>query len=672
MYRLSLIFLCSLLIAEEIQVDLKNPSFVDGALQTHEGGVIYGEDFRIQAMNICYVGQTIHADGDLMVQYKDKVFVGSELDFDLSKKCGIVYDGKTFSSLWYVGGDEICLHADGSYKVKNAFITTCENKDSSWDLHAMNVNVMKDRLFEAERVRIRLFKRLGIWLPSFRVNLQKFKEPIFRYYVNWNKGPKVGLRYQLYSWENAAVYGRLEYRWKKGWGGAIETEYFPDDKLTSFVTRNYAGTDRLFNGIDVEFRYRFQGAWLSNSKDDRTHAKLTWDKYSDPRMPGDFTTEDFEVSTAKKTIFYLHHRDDDYLTWVKARPKVNPFESIKQDLPTGYVAQHPTEVRNTGVIASGFAKASYLNFSYSTQLVQDIAGYHSPRFEAYEKLTRPFQIQAMTVTPYLAGRGILYGTSPSHETKALGLLDYGAKASFRGTRQFNEKRHVIEPYLRYQALTNPTVSTDDHYIFSIQDGYEKIQEVAVGVRQLLATKEDLFTADLYANAFFDDFDIPQVVPRAYLFLNWELPTVHMSFDNCYNFRDQVWDFSKGRVLWTISEDAALTFEARYRSRFDWRKADHENFILDVTRSWDEMLTSPLSDRRITLLSNLFIRLNPFWELKWESHHGFYRINSEPYNEFKIHLYRWLSSSWKLHLYYGYTVHNHFDWTIGLKLMKKNF
>ena len=190
-------------------------------------------------------------------------------------------------------------------------------------------------------------------------------------------------------------------------------------------------------------------------------------------------------------------------------------------------------------------------------------------------------------------------------------------------------------------------------------------------------KEASFTADLYANAFFSDPVIPQMIPRLYLKMNWKLPSVFFSWNNCYNFRHQLMDFSNAWLKWTVNENVAMCLEGRYRSKYDWRKADHDNFILDVSRSENELLESPLSDRRITLLSNVFIRLNPFWELKFESHHGFHRlyknhIKEKPYNEFKIHLYTWISSAWKLDLYYGYTLNNHFDWGINVQLIKKSF
>lgn len=680
--------ICGALFSEgfDINVYLRNPIYKEGVISTHEGGVIENKEIRIQASEIHYFHkegvEKMEAKGDLLIQYKNKALVGKELEFDFSTMSGVVYEGKTAASMWYIGGDRIQLASDGNYQVENAFITSCENKDSTWDLRAKKIDVLKDQFVEAKNVRFRLFQALSFWLPSFKVNLKKFKEPIFSYYINWNRGPKLGIRYQLYSWQELAFYGRLEYRWAKGWGGALEGEYLPKDSLTTFTTRNYLGTDRLFNAEDVEKRYRVQGALRSKTKDEKTHTIITWDKYSDPRMPGDFKSEDFEVDTAMRTLFYLHHRENNFIAYFKLRPRANPFESIKQDLPTAYLSTHPVEIKNSGIFSSNFIKASYLAFDYSDQLVSSLQDFQSPRVEIFQELFRPFHPGPLILTPNVLARAIFYGTSPSHHSKYLGLLGYGIEAHFRGQKQFSRYKHIIEPYLEYKALTRPTVSPDSHYIFSIQDGYQKIQQVEIGTRHLLFSsrrpdQEASFSADLYANAFFSEPVIPQLIPRIYLKLGWHLPQVLFSFDNCYNFRNRIFDFSNANFKWTINENIAMHLEARYRSKYDWRKGDHENFILDVTRSQSELLESPLSDRRVTLLSKLFIRLNPFWELQLESHHGFYRLyknhlKEKPYNEFKIHLYTWLSSAWKLHFYYGYTLNNHFDWNISLQLVKKTF
>ncbi len=584
--------------------------------------------------------------------------------------------------MWYLGADEIDLNSDGSYRAKNVSITTCENVDSTWDLHAGKIDMVKNDMLAAKKVRFRFLKIPFLWLPSFKINLKKFKEPVLRYSLRWDKGPRAMVRYQLYSWQDFALYGRLQYRWAKGWGGAIETEYFPEDKRTSFTTRSYLAKDRLDNAVNPKQRYRLQGAFQNVTESGNTRTLLSWDKYSDVRMPDDFKSEDFEVNPSKVTQLFVRHQNDYVIGSLKARPRLNPFESIKQDLPSLYTNLHPIELWNTGILSLNWIKLSYMDFAYSTQLAPTTAinnplqDFRTARLDFRPKLVRPFHLGPLIFTPYLGAVGIFYSNSQNHSAKNLGLLSYGARLHARGSRAFSHYKHVVEPYIEYGSLSRPTVDPDSHYIFTIQDGFQKINQLQTGIRQLLVSnrrpgQEPSFTADLYANAFFSDPVIPQFVYKLHLWLSWRLPSVHLTFQNAWNFRNQTWDHSNARARWTINENIAFTFEARYRSAYDWRKADHENFILDVTRPERELLNSPLSDRRITLLSQLFIRLTPFWEVKFASHHGFYRIGQTPYNEFNIDLFTWISSSWKLRLSYRLTEkspRSHFD--MGLDLVKR--
>lgn len=666
--------------SKEVTVNLSNPTYKNGILYTNQGGVIQGTDLRIQAKSIQYTKQDgthrVEAEGDLLIQYKGRVYVGSELEYDLDTQSGVLYDGKTFSSIWYVGGDKIFLHADGSYKVVNAFITTCENIDSSWDFHAGRVEGWKSNLIEAKKVRFRLFKIPAFWFPSFKVNLKKFKEPIFRYSINWDKGqgPRASIRYQLYSWQAFAMYGRVEYRWKTGWGGAFETEYFPSDHPTTFVTRSYLGTDRLETAPDKMRRYRLQGSLHSKSRSGKTVTRLSWDKYSDVRMPSDFKSDDFEVDTAHQTIFKVWHKESGIVTAAKFRPRVNTFETLQQDLPTFFAAIRPIELGQTGILATNYLKASYLDFTYSNHLTEHLSSFHSTRVEMRERLQRPFQIGALTLCPEAGVIGIFYGNSPSAQSKAVGVFSYGIKGEARAWRHFNHYRHQIEPYASLYGLSTPTTGPDGHYIFSIQDGYDRIQQLQLGIRNLLFSKrrpgaEPSFTTDLFANAFTADATIPQWIPRLYLHMGWRLPSLHFTWKNCWNFRNHTVDYSNARFQWTLSENSAFSLEARYRSPYDWRKSDHENFILDVTRSESELLLSPLSDRRITLLTSFFFRLNPFWECQIQSHHGFYRTTEDPYNEVKVDLFTWLSSALKLRLSYSHTDKDD-RVTAGVSLVRK--
>ncbi len=667
-------FACTL-VAEDIRIDLRNPTYKNGIVRTEEGGIVVAKDLRIQAMTFEYIQkkengeeiQKLSAAEDLMLQYKGRVFIGKKLEYDFITNSGTVYEGKTFSNLWFIGGDRIELKSDGSYEIENATLTASENKESAWDLFAQKAEMLKSSLLKAKNITFRLFTMPTFWLPSFKINLNKEeRDPILRYALDWerNKGVRAGMRYQLYSWRDFALFGRVEYRWTAGWGGAIESEYFPPNSQASLITRSYVGTDRLETAPNKQFRFRFEGSHRWQNPEGTTLTALSWDKYSDVRMPSDFKSEDFEVNTAGQTLFWIQHKKPLAIFSFKARPRANLFESIKQDLPTFYLNTLPMTLGASGILSSFWLKASYLDFAYSNQLaktpiLQPPADYRSGRFEAREKLQRPFSLGKATVTPFVSAIGIFYTNSASEQMKPLGLFTYGADLIARTYKNYEENRHILEPYANFLTLTKPTVSPESHYIFSIADGFHQIQQLQGGIRSLLYSKDSLekkpwFTADLHARAFFSDPTIPQYIPWVYLWLEWNLASATLSIRNAWNIRNHVLDYCNARCGWTINENMALSLETRYRSQYDWRKADHENFLLDVTRSQSELLTSPLSDQRFTILSNLFVRLTPFWECHIQSHHGFLRKTEDPYNEFQVHLFTQLTSSIKLHLLYSHT------------------
>lgn len=654
----------------ELIVDLRNPTYKNGILTTHEGGVIKGEDIRIQARSIQYIkryenGIFIHkieAEQDLIIQYKGRIYVGQELDYDFTTKKGVVYEGRTFASFWYLGGDKIELKSDGSYHVENVYITTCENVDSSWDIHAGRVNVLKKDLLEAKKVRFRFFRLPTLWLPSFKINLKKFLgTPIVRYKVTWDKssGPRGSLRYRLFSWKDFAIWTRLEYRLRKGWGGAIETEYLPEHGRTTFQTKNYLASDVIPKDLRKDTRYRIQGLYHTISPSEGTKMDITWDKFSDINMPSDFKSDDFELNTAKKTELTIHHKEDYLISILYARPRVNSFDTIKQNLPTEYINLKPYKVPNLNLIFYNYFLASYLDYEYSDKLSPSLKDFQSARLETNNIVSRPFKNSYFNFTPYAGFVGIFYNKSPLKSSKEQALFLYGTNLSTNFYKDYTRHKHIVEPYIQYQGITEPTERVDTYYVFSIEDGVNKLNLIKTGIRNQFYSLKHIrayptFETNLYANTFLDSNFIPKTVQKIYFDLYWNLPSVSFIANTAWNLFKNTLDYSNFRLGWTLSEDIALGLEYRYRSSYDYRKANHENFILDVSRDEHILKNSPISDKRNTVLTHMYFRLNPFWSLELHSHHGWNRKNEPAYNEYKIDIYTMLSSSWKVRVSYSHT------------------
>jgi hypothetical protein len=669
---------------EEFTVNLKNPVFSHGVITTDQGGIISAKGIRIQAQKIEYTNrvengvpvQKIVAEGDLMMEYGDRAFVGRRLEYNFVTKTGTLWDGKTYVDLWFLGGEKIQLTDDGSYYIYSAYITTCESQDNTWDLHAKAVKITKEHLLSAKNIRFRFVKMPIFWIPNFKSNLKFFKDPPVRYKLIWDKGlgPRVTMRYRVFSWEHFNLYFRLDYRIKRGFGGAVESDYQTQDKRTIFRTRSYGAHDKSWPDEHTNKRYRFQGHYQTQTKNEKTFVHLTYDKLSDEKMPGDFRSDDFEVNTQKRTRLLVSHHENRVLTSLSFQPRINRFQSLNQELPYVTANVRPFGIGKSGIIVENFFNAGYLDYVFATDLSRFLSSTHAGRIETKNTIYRPIPIRHFTVTPNIGFIGIYYTNNPQHRQIGQALLSYGCEANTRLYRPFGHLKHMIEPYLNFQGLSNPTAKLNRHYIFNIDDGYNRLNLLRIGVRNVLFSSKQSsflppFVADIYTYGLFDDHTYARAFPKFYTSLGWNRPSFAIYGGVAWNQEEKLWDYSNLRAAVTISENLAFSAEFRHRSSFDWRKADHENFILDVSRRISTLLDSPLSDRRNTLLARLYARLAPGLTCQLQSHHGWGRKTEPRYNEYKIEFYKMITCSWQLKFAYQYSRRDPFQFTANVQIVK---
>lgn len=175
-------------------------------------------------------------------------------------------------------------------------------------------------------------------------------------------------------------------------------------------------------------------------------------------------------------------------------------------------------------------------------------------------------------------------------------------------------------------------------------------------------------ADIWTNAFFKTKTLPQTFEKVYAnFIFNTLTFLRHSIQTAWDFEVSRLDHLNVRFEWTVTEDFALAAEYRHRDSFDWRKADHTNFILDSFRSIEELRHSQLSDRRDTLLMHFFYRLNPKWAVEFESRQGWNRLHEPKYIEFEADLLATLKSAWNLRISYRYREEEKFRVAFNLSL-----
>jgi len=670
------------IVTKDLQIDLKDPTFKDGALETSKGGVVSSEELRIQAMNVRYTKKQLedgtsivqlHAEDSLLIEFKDRIFIGKSIDYDFITKTGVIIDGRTAIEPWFVGGDKIDLLANGSYKIHNGFFTTSENAEPEWKISFDNTTLTKNNDFLASCIRFHWQYYPYISFPKLRANLNDITDMPIRFYTSLGGklGPKATIVYKFYAnngWKN---FLRFDYRLNRGPGIGVESRYRSTDGKTTFQGVNYVARDSSFQNPREKTRYRVQGRYLSLFAQDKISLDITYDKLSDQEMPSDYSYSSIDLKYAGITRLQSRWQEKKWISNFFTTVRVNNFQSLKQELPSYEVQWKPFSIGTTGIISDNRFRAGYLDYKYAKE-VHDAHDYHSLRIEYFQRAYRRLTFGPLYVTPEASILSIFYENPRLRDKRWLNMGLFSIESSMPLYRQFTAGKHVLTPYLDYRYYTKPTVSPNEHYIFDIEDGWSYLNLMQMGVRNQFYWKgaspcwNKHIAVDFYANGFFDTKTQPVLVPKAYAKATWQMnPYMKTSINTAWDFQFHYLDHINLRADWTLSDDFAISTEYRHRSPTAWRKADPTSFMLESFRTTEALLNSPLSDRRDTLLLRCCYRFSPTWITEFQLRHGWNRKRQPNYTEYECDLIGVIQRAWQLRLSYQRKENDHHRFAIYL-------
>ncbi len=654
-----------------IDIDLRNPTYIDGTLSTDEGGIITAPNIRIQARCINYTRdetqETICAEGDLIVEFGEYVFVGQSLDFDVQEGRGTIINGRTSVEPWFFAGDTIELCTDQSIIIHNGFITTSPCCQPDWAISSKETTLKCRRYLSAKNVKFQVLDVPFFWLPKFSADLKMiFDSPIrFGFRFGGRQGPRLKMIYEVFSWYNIKTFLRFEYRLNRGPGLGFITHYRSPDKRQHLEMINYFARDSSISDPDERYRYRFQGLYFQTLNCDRTLVKASWDKLSDKDMPEDYSDETLKIEEAGRTELLIRHQEPSWIANLATRLQINGFQTVKQELPAVEFRFHPYAIARTGVVSETLVRAGFLDYDYATDL-RNVHDYSSTRFELRQNFYRPFCLGPIHVTPEAGIQAMYYGNSPEKDAQDLFIGLFSVQANTHVYRFFGDKKHVLEPYLNYSYYTFPSNSPDDHFIFDIEDGWYYLNTLRVGLNNNVYFKScdsgcihRYLNFDLYSYAFIDTETIPETFQKVYCKTTFNFYNdLKHTVTTAWNVQENQLDHFNYRIDWTASANFAIATEFRHRGAYDWRKADHHNFVLDSYRSVEELRYSALSDRRDTLLLHTFYRFHPYWAIDFQIRHGWNREFEPSYTEYQTDIITNLGSAWNLKLSYQHKEDDH--------------
>lgn len=652
----------------DVSIDLMNPLYESGVITTTEGGVLTAEGLRVQAQKITYRRDmeadppvfNIFCEGCLLFDYNEYVLVGEALYYDFITQTGYLIGGKTALFPWNIGGKEFLFDKGGGICVIDGYLTTSENEQHDVVIQASQIGLSRDKVLIAKDLNFRVKNIPFFWLPRIKFDLKNYGRSPFAVKFGWGGflGSHLSFLYKFLTVGEFAATARLDAFFGHGIGVGIETAYDPACLPTKFFTRSYYAQDiAIFDPVRRD-RYRFQGEYFDRISGFTLEG--IYDVVSDGEMAADYQTKDFELYTAGRTQLQIRRQQESWIANLFTKVRVNDFQSVNQELPSFYLHLHPFTLPNTGIIFENTFKASYLDYVFSDDIDQE--DFHAGRIACTPRAYRPFCFGPINGNVEAGFIGIAYTNGPNENSSGQALGDLGFFLNTHLSKSFEKIKHVVEPYAHYRLLTNPRVALDDHYIFTIQDGYDQLSLVRLGIKNSLLQKtpcsiERTFWLDIWTNIFFNTQTVREMIQKIYFNAEWRpFSRIFLYGETAWNLEHHLIDYYNSRVDWTLSENLAFGLEYRYRSQFDWRKADFYNFILEAARSEQELLDSPLSDRRHTLLFRIFYRPVPDWSFKFDLRSGRHSLiaNTDvqaPYLEYQIEIATVIFQHWRFGFIY---------------------
>ena len=666
---------------DPIHLEASQLNVTEHRLETSSGAVLTTDWLRIQAKSLTYIKNlsstpqqhSLDASGQLMINYGGRILIADSIHYDWLTGEGLIINGITYDNLWLISAEKIAIHADRSLEFFHASISTSEKGGAILEGTAKLVRLTPHDSFSAQHLCLQFAKIPVFYIPYFSMALKgKDKSPI-SYGVNWNsgQGPQLTMRYLIYSNPTTSIRTRLDLRWNRGVGGALETDYQSSDQTTVWQTREYLAHDTFFNDNQPnqkKTRYRLQGFFSSYREENELETSLTYDKYSDPNMPLDFSGDNFELDTVLKTALTIRKNSPYAAIDFLVTPRINSFQGFKQELPSLHLGFTPIQLGASGLIMEPQATLSWIDYAYNQQIRPNLPSFRSGRLDLEEKLSRPFDLKYLNLTPYCDFRGVFYTNNPEGQAVFEEMLKYGIKASTHLFRHYSTWTHLVEPYANFTTVK--LYRAEPRYIFSYEDGYDPYQTLKLGVKNSFSYANHWSTFNLYAYRFFNQSQFSSPFPkigatvdldfnRLYLDAQLLMDTQHASIDR--------WNLS---LLWTVNSKIALKAEWLYRSALGFRKVDPEDFTLDVNQNIDQLIASPISDRHHNMNFSSQFNLSRALTLRMESHMGWGRRNQPFYWEYKIDLLGMIATNWKLKISYMRLVNDH-QVAFGLNLVPNN-
>lgn len=368
---------------------------------------------------------------------------------DINTQLGILYQGRLFikSENYSISGEEIERRSVDRYYLKKGTFTACDcPEEPDWQVRARRMRVQLDQYLVARDV-VFYADEIPIFYLPFIVYPVKTGRQTGLLIPRVGYSSRDGFRYnQDLYWaiaQNQDATVTINHRGRRGDGGGLEYRY-----AFSAGSRGRFNTDYLFDRINQvgrwEVRYNHQQRFS-----ERIDFKIDLRYLNEENTLQELS--DRTIERAQQNIesnLFVTYRGEEVFAYLLAR-----YTQSLTGLSNDTTAQRLPEI-GYHIIEHRVGSSSFLfDFEGTAVNFWRQEGLRAARIDLYPKLSRPIQIDAATLTPWIGFRETWYSRGAADERSiGRGAIPSGVMLESPLHRSWGRLTHLLTPSVQYEYI----------------------------------------------------------------------------------------------------------------------------------------------------------------------------------------------------------------------------
>ena len=486
-----------------------------------------------------------HAYGGVELLRGAKKWNGRMLDYNFKTDRGSASAMTYAEPPYQLNADKFENGKEGDYKLYGATATTCTNDmaKAHYRIKAKEMTIYPGDRIKGKHATVMMGHVPVMYLPYWNKSINRDNGWFFRpgYSSKW--GAYLLSTYR-YSFSDLLMSeSHIDYRQKRG--VAVGEDLLWEDQYHDGIFSMYYADDKQpveddapagHPEIDPQ-RYRIK---FEHNVDftDYDYLMLKANYVSDIDFREDFFRKEFRQSTQPENFAVYNHSAENYTAGLQARTRLNDFYDSINRLPEAGISVMRTQLGDSPYYYDGVSSVGWLQHQYPKG--SGAEDYDSGRLDTLHMIYRPEKLFGfLTVVPRAGFRGTIY-TATKDETTSMQLVtvtttnsvitssgstnftftstsssnnvttvtpggsklrakfEIGSEVSLKAYKNFGDaltpRRHVLEPYLNYTLVPEPSVDQEDLYQFDYIDTFAMEHFMKLGVRNKIQGKKKYVTS----------------------------------------------------------------------------------------------------------------------------------------------------------------------------------